>query len=253
MKVLRDIWLVFGRYFGLLIHNPVWVALGVLQPLLYLILFAPLLKSVASIRGFPPGGAYNVFVPGLLVQLGMFGAAGVGFSLIAELRMGVIERLRVTPVSRVALLLGRAMRDVISIVAQSLILILLALPFGLSIHPVGVVVVLLLIGLIGLLTASIAYAVALWLRSEDSYAPLIFTSSLPILLLSGVLLPMQLAPQWLRTIADINPLLYAVDAARHVFNDNLGDPSVSKGVLIMVALSVIAVVIGARQFGRAIA
>jgi ABC-2 type transport system permease protein len=253
MKVLRDIWLVFGRYFGLLIRNPVWVALGVLQPLLYLILFAPLLKSVASMPGFPPGGAYNVFVPGLLVQLGMFGAAGVGFSLIAELRMGVIERLRVTPVSRVALLLGRAMRDVISIVVQSLILILLALPFGLSIHPVGVVVVLLLIGLIGLLTASIAYAVALWLRSEDSYAPLIFTSSLPILLLSGVLLPMQLAPQWLRNIADVNPLLYAVDAARHVFNDNLSDPSVTKGVLIMLVLCVVAVLIGARQFGRAVA
>ncbi len=90
MKLLRDIWLVFGRYFGLFIRNPVWVALGVLQPLLYLVLFAPLLKPLASVQGFPPGGAYNVFVPGLLVQLGMFGAAGVGFSLIGELRMGVI-------------------------------------------------------------------------------------------------------------------------------------------------------------------
>jgi ABC-2 type transport system permease protein len=253
MKLLRDTWLVFGRYFGLLIHNPVWIALGVLQPLLYLILFAPLLKPISSMQGFGPGGAYNVFVPGLLVQLGMFGAAGVGFSLIAELRMGVIERLRVTPVSRVALLLGRALRDVVSIVAQSLILILLALPFGLNIHPVGVVVVLALIGLIGLLTASTAYAVALWARDENTYAPLIFTSTLPILLLSGVLLPLGFAPQWLRTIAAINPLSYAVDAARHIFNDNLGDPSVTKGVLIMVVLSVIAVLIGARQFGRAVA
>ena len=252
MKLLRDTWLVFGRYFGLLIHNPVWIALGVLQPLLYLILFAPLLKPIASMRGFGPGGAY-VFVPGLLVQLGMFGAAGVGFSLIAELRMGVIERLRVTPVSRVALLLGRALRDVISIVVQSLILILLALPFGLSIHPVGIVIVLALIGLIGLLTASVAYAVALAVRSEDSYAPIVFTSALPILLLSGVLLPLGLAPQWLRNIAAVNPLSYAVDAARAIFNDSLGDPSVAKGVAIMVVLSVIAVVIGARQFGRAVA
>ncbi|TMC51879.1 MAG: ABC transporter permease [Chloroflexi bacterium] len=252
MRLLRDTWLVFGRYMSLLLHNPVWIALGVLQPLLYLILFAPLLKPISQMQGFGPGGAYNVFVPGLLVQLGMFGAAGVGFSLIAELRMGVIERLRVTPVSRVALLLGRALRDVISIVVQSLILILLALPFGLSIHPVGVIVVLLLIGLIGLLTASTAYAVALWARDENTYAPLIFTSTLPILLLSGVLLPLGFAPQWLRNIAAINPLSYAVDAARHIFNDNLGDPSVAKGVVIMVVLSVVAVVIGARQFGRAV-
>src|SRR6266849_3242595 len=166
MKLLRDTWLVFVRYFEIFIHNPAWVAIGVLQPVLYLVLFAPLLKPIAAMRGFPPGGAYNVFVPGLLVQLGMFGAAGVGFSLIAELRMGVIERLRVTPVSRVALLLGRALRDMFSILVQSLILILLALPFGLSIHPIGIVVVLLLIALIELLTASVAYAVALWTRSE---------------------------------------------------------------------------------------
>jgi ABC-2 type transport system permease protein len=253
MKLARDVWLVFDRYFDLFIHNPVWVALGVLQPLLYLILFAPLLKSIASVQGFPPGGAYNVFVPGLLVQLGMFGAAGVGFSLIAELRAGVIERLRVTPVSRVALLLGRALRDMFSIVVQSLILILLSLPFGLSIHPLGVVITLGLIALIGLLTASIAYAVALWARDENTYAPIIFTSTLPILLLSGVLLPMSLAPQWLRNIAALNPLSYAVDAARAVFRDQIGDPSVTKGVVVMLVLSILAIVIGARSFGRAVA
>lgn len=253
IKVLRDTWLVFGRYWGLFIHNPVWVVIGVVQPLLYLVLFAPLLSSIAKTPGFPSGGAYNVFVPGLLVQLGMFGAAGVGFSLIAELRMGVIERLRVTPVSRVSLLLGRALRDILSIVIQSLILIVLALPFGLSINPIGVIVVLALIALIGLLTASIAYAAALWLRSEDSYAPLIFTSSLPILLLSGVLLPLGLAPQWLRSIAAVNPLSYAVDAARAVFLGHLGDPSVVKGVALMAVLAILAIFLGARAFGRAVA
>jgi len=253
MKLLRDTWLVFGRYFGIFIHNPVWVALGVLQPLLYLILFAPLLKPIAAMRGFPPGGAYNVFVPGLLVQLGMFGAAGVGFSLISELRMGVIERLRVTPVSRVALLFGRALRDMFSIVVQSLILILLSLPFGLSIHPIGVVITLALIALIGLLTASIGYAVALWARDENTYAPIIFTATLPILLLSGVLLPLGLAPQWLRNIAALNPLSYAVEAARAVFRDHLTDPSVTKGVAIMLVLTIIAIAIGARSFGRAVA
>ncbi len=194
-----------------------------------------------------------MFVPGLLVQLGMFGAAGVGFSLIAELRMGVIERLRVTPVSRVALLLGRALRDVLSILVQSLILILLSIPFGLSINAIGIVVVLALIALIGLLTASVAYAVALWVRSENSYAPIIFTSALPILLLSGVLLPLGLAPQWLRNVALANPLSYAVDAARAVFLGNLGDPSVVKGVVLMAVLCLVSIAIGARAFGRAVA
>jgi ABC-2 type transport system permease protein len=253
MKTLRDIWLVFLRYWGIFLRNPAWVVIGVLQPVLYLVLFAPLLKSIASVQGFPPGGAYNVFVPGLLIQLGMFGAAGVGFSLIAELRAGVVERFRVTPVSRLALLLGRAFRDILMLLMQATILIVLSLPFGLSIHFTGVLVVLALVGLLGLLMASISYACALWLKSEDSFAPLIFTATLPLLLLSGVLLPLTLAPGWLRAIAAANPLSYAVDAARAVFNDHLGDISVEKGVLLTAVLAVFAVAIAVRSFGRALA
>jgi ABC-2 type transport system permease protein len=253
MKTVRDIWLVFLRYWGIFVRNPAWVVIGVLQPVLYLVLFAPLLKSIASVQGFPPGGAYNVFVPGLLIQLGMFGAAGVGFSLIAELRAGVVERFRVTPVSRLALLLGRAFRDILMLLIQATILIILSLPFGLSIHFTGVLVVLALVGLLGLLMASISYACALWLKSEDSFAPLIFTATLPLLLLSGVLLPLTLAPGWLRAIAAANPLSYAVDAARAVFNDHLGDVSVEKGVLLTAVLAVFAVAIAVRAFGRALA
>jgi len=253
MKTLRDTWIVFLRYLGLFLRNPAWVVIGVVQPLLYLLLFAPLLKSIAAMPGFPPGGAYNVFVPGLLIQLGLFGASGVGFSLIAELRFGVVERLRVTPVSRLSLLLGRALRDMLTLLIQSLLLILVALPFGLHIHPLGVLVMLGLIALIGLLMASISYALALWLKSEDAFAPLLFTATLPLLLLSGVLLPLSLAPGWLRGIASINPLAYAVDAARAIFNNHLGDASVVKGVVILAVLAVVAVVIAARSFGRAVA
>ena len=253
MKVLRDIWLVYLRYLGLFLRNPAWVAIGVVQPVLYLVLFAPLLKSIASMPGFPPGGAYNVFVPGLLIQLGLFGAAGVGFSLIAELRFGVIERLRVTPVSRLALLLGRALRDVMTLVIQSLILVLLAVPFGLSVHVGGLLIVLGLIALIGLMMASISYTLAFALRSEDAFAPLIFTATLPILLLSGVLLPLSLAPGWLRNISRVNPLSYAVNAGRAIFNDHLGDPSVVRGLAIMAVLAVAAVVVAARSFSKSVA
>src|SRR5215469_6505902 len=191
MSFLRDTRLVFGRYLHLFVRNPVWVVIGVIQPVFYLLLFAPLLESVARAPGFPPGGAYNVFVPGLLIQLSLFGATGVGFGLIAELRSGVIERMRVTPVSRFALLFGRTARDIVIMLTQALILILLSLPFGLSIHPAGIV---LMLALLALMMTPISYAIALWLGNEDSFAPLIFTATLPLLLLSGVLLPLALAP-----------------------------------------------------------
>ncbi len=253
MKILRDTWLVFQRNLGLTLGNPAWTVIGLIQPILYLLLFAPLLKSIVTTPGFPSGGAYNIFVPGLLIQLGLFGTAFVGFTLIAELRYGLVERLQVTPVSRFALLLGRALRDILILLIQSLLLVLLSLPFGLEIHPAGLLVVLGLIALIGLLMASCSYALALWLKSEDAFAPLLTTITLPLLLLSGVLLPLSLAPVWLRRIAAINPLSYAVDAARAIFNDHLGDASVVKGIAITAILAVIALIVSARSFGRTVA
>lgn len=253
MKFARDVWLMFSRYSIVLLRNPAWVIIGVIQPVLYLVLFAPLLKSLAQTPGFPPGGAYNVFVPGLLIQLGLFGASGVGFGLIAELRAGVIERFRVTPVSRLALLLGRALRDIVLLLVQSAILLLLSIPFGLNPSLGGVVITLALVGLIGLGMASLCYAAALALKSEDSYAPLVFTLSLPLLLLSGVLLPLQLAPAWLQHIAQANPLSYAVTAARDVFVGHAGDSDVVKGVAVMAGVAVVGVAVGARRFSRAIA
>src|SRR5260370_18746268 len=101
MKLLRDTWLMFQRYLEVLLRNPAWVVIGVLQPVMYLVLFAPLLKSMAATPGFPPAGAYTVFVPALLIQLGLFVAIGVAFGLIAALRSGGIERIRVTPARRV--------------------------------------------------------------------------------------------------------------------------------------------------------
>jgi ABC-2 type transport system permease protein len=238
---------------GITLRNPAWVLIGVLQPLLYVLLFAPLLKSIASVRGFPSGGAFNVFIPGLLVQLGMFGAAFVGFGLIGELRLGVVERLQVTPVSRVALLLGRALRDVISLLVGSLLIVACSVPFGLTVYPLGLLVVLGLLAMLGLMFASLSYALALWLKSEDALAPLLTTATLPLLLLSGVLLPLSLAPQWLRGIAAANPLSYAVDASRALFNDHLTDPSVARGLAITAVLAVAAVAWAARAFSRTVA
>lgn len=252
MKMLRDTWLVFTRYVGIHLRNPVWLVLGLLQPLVYLFLFAPLLVAVARVPGFPSGGAFNVFVPGLVIQLGLFGAAFVGFSLISEAHFGLLERLRVTPVSRVSLLLGRALRDVLNLVIGTLVLVVLSIPFGLSIRPLGLLVVLALQAMLGLFIVCVSYSLALWLHSEDSFAAVVTTATPPLLLLSGVLLPLTLAPVWLRDIAAANPLAYAVDAARAAFNNHLGDPSVIEGVVIVAVLAAVSTALASRAFSRAV-
>ena len=253
MKLLRDTRIVFRRYLGRSLSNPTYMGVSLVQPLLYLLLFAPLLTSVARLPGFPGGGAYNVFVPGLLVQLSLFSVTSAGWGLIAEVRAGVIERLRVTPVSRLALLLGRTVRDIAMLVLQALLIVVAAVPFGLSLHLPGVLLAFGLVALLALLMASMSYAAALWLGDENTFGAIVFSATLPLLLLSGVLLPMSLAPEWLQHIAAFNPLAYAVDAERALFANHIADIRVARGFLALGPLSLIGVAAAARAFGRAVA
>lgn len=250
MKFVRDTWLIFQRQMQLLIRQPVWVFVGVFQPVMYLLLFAPLLKP--ALNAPTNADAYRTFVPGLLVLLAIFGGLFQGFGLIAELRAGVIERSRVTPVSRLALLLGRSLRDVVSLIVQAIIITLLALPFGLSVFIGHLLLAYLLLALIALMTSALSYGVALVVKSEDALAPIMNTLAQPLLLLSGILLPLTLAPGWLQGIADWNPFAWAVTGARALFNGDLGNDAVWQGLTIMAVITGLAVTWAAREFARSV-
>jgi ABC-2 type transport system permease protein len=249
--MLRDTGLVFGRALRQLLRNPVWVVFGLTQPVLYLALFGPLLiKVTQSTPGFPPGDAWQIFVPALLVQMGMFGGLFVGFGLIAEYRAGVIERMRVTPASRTALLLGRVLRDGLVTLAQAVLMVLIALLFGLRVPWQGAALGLGIMVVLGMALSSTSYAVALLVKSEDAFAPLLNAFVLPIVLLSGILLPMQLAPNWLYQLSRINPFSHVVDAERAAFLGDFDSRAVLVGGLVTIGLVVVAAAWGTRTFQR---
>jgi ABC-2 type transport system permease protein len=244
----REIWIVFARAMRLSLRNPTWVVIGLSQPILYLVLFGPLLEPLAGQLG--TGNAYQLFVPGILVQLGIFGALFVGFALIAEYRAGVIETQRVTPARRSSLLLGRVLRDVLVLVVQAVVLTVAALPLGLSAPVGGVLLGIAVVALLGAAFSAVSYAAALTLKSDDALAALLNAVALPMLLLSGILLPMSLAPGWLETLSDINPLKHIVDGARAFFRGDFGGGAAWWGLGLTVALVALGLWFGTRTFRR---
>jgi ABC-2 type transport system permease protein len=249
-RTLAETRLIFLRAMRLSLRNPVWVIIGLIQPLLYLALFGPLLERVADAPGFPPGDAWQVFVPGLLVQLGIFGAAFVGFGLIAELRAGVVERMRVTPASRLALLLGRVLREVVVLVVQAILLVAAATAFGLRAPLWGIALGLAIVAVLAAAFSAASYAAALRLKSEDALAPLLNGLAIPVLLLSGILLPMSLAPGWLRTLADVNPLKHVVDALRALYRGQLATGDVVWGAIAAAGLLAAGLALATSAFRR---
>ena len=212
MSFIRDTMLVFRRQERLALRQPAWVIIGLTQPILYLALFGPLLKGLPGSSLGGGGNAYRFFVPGLLIQLALFGSTFVGFAIISDWRAGVIERFRVTPVSRLAIMAGRVLRDVITLVVQAAILVLVGVAFGLRAPLPAVLIGFVFIMFVAIGLASVSYATGLIVKSEDAFAPMLNSVVLPLVLLSGIMLPMTLGPVWMRTLAHFNPLYYLVAA-----------------------------------------
>lgn len=253
MKVVRDTWLVYARAMKLNLKQPVWLIVMLVQPIYFLFLFAPLLEPMDGMPGFE-NGAMETFVPGLIIMMALFGSAFVGFGLIAELRQGVIERMRVTPISRTALMLGRNLATVTTTVFQSLALVLLASLTGkLDIDWGGVFLMLLIVMLTAFMLAAVSLGLALVLKSEDALAPTINTLVQPIMLISGIMLPMVMAPTWLQNVADFNPFYYAVQASRELFAGNFDTDYVWQAPAILGALTIVLVWWATRKFARAVA
>jgi ABC-2 type transport system permease protein len=253
MKLFRDIGLLYKRKLMETLRNPVYIAMSMLTPILYLVLFSPLLKKLVGVPGLQAPDVFDIFVPGLLVIVAFFNGLFVGYGIIDEIRNGVIERFRVTPTSRFALLAGPVLRDTTNVLVIVTLFTVVSIPFGFHLHIFGWLVLLVLICLLIITTASFGYGLGLILKDEDRLSPIVQGVNLPILLLGGVLLPMELAPTWLQVIAHFNPVYYAVEAARVLCAGTIWDAKVGYAFLFMVPLTVLVVAWATRAFRRVVA
>ena len=246
--LLHDTALIFGRYARQTLRSRFAMLFGVLMPLLYLLFFGPLLADVPL---GSRGSSWQVLVPGLLLQLGLFGASFAGFMVILEKQTGVIERMRVTPVSRLALLLGRVLRDAAVFVFQAVLLVLAALVMGLRAPLAGVLIGFAFVAALTVSLASLSYALAMKARSQHEFGPAVNALTMPSMLLSGLMLPMSLAPGWLDVLSHFVPFRYLVDAMRDAYVGAYATPAMLYGVLVAVGLTAVSVTVGTRVFRTA--
>ncbi|MFE9095265.1 ABC transporter permease [Streptomyces sp. NPDC007264] len=246
--LLHDTALVFGRYARQTLRSRFAMLFGVLMPLLHLLFFGPLLTRLPLASR---GSSWQVLVPGLLLQLGLFGAAFAGFVIIVEKNLGIVERMRVTPVSRLALLLGRVLRDAAVFVFQAVLLVLAALAMGLRAPLAGILVGFAFVALLTLSLASLSYALAMKVRTPQEFGPAVNAMTMPSMLLSGLMLPMSLAPHWLDVLSHLMPFRYLVDAVRDAYVGSYLTAHMLYGALVALGLTVISVTVGTRVFRTA--
>lgn len=252
MNTLREIRLLTFRCIRACLRNPVFLFMGVATPIIYLTFFTPLLGTLVSNGTLKTDNVLTLFVPGMLPIIAFSTGLFTGFGMINEVRSGVLERFRVTPAKRFSILLGPVLFDTCSAFFQSLLFIVIALPFGFRASLAGLLILFTLLALLTIITSSFGNAMAVILKSEDRYAPVIHGINLPVLLLSGTLLPMSLAPTWLKIIAHFNPVYYVVEASRALAVGNIASSNVLYAFLVLTSFALFTVYWATNVFKKTV-
>jgi len=132
------------------------------------------------------------FVPGLLTLLAFGSGMGEGWVIVDDLKTGVIERLRVSPASRFSLLMGTILRDIVTFVIPSILVIFISWLFGFTVHILGLFILIILLCFLTAIVSAWSGSIGLIVKQVGSVAAVVTGLQLPLTLLSGILLPLSI-------------------------------------------------------------
>lgn len=246
-SLIRDTSIVLTRELRPVLHDPFSVIFSLIQPLFFLGLFGPLLAGNLGV-GLPGGSVWQWFVPAIIVMISLFGSSTVGANLLYEMQTGAHERMLVTPLARSSLLVGRALKEIVTLIAQAVLIVAVMLPFGFTLYPVGALLGLALLAVMGVGISSLSYALALAVRKQDwMFWAVQQTLLFPLMILSGMLLPLEGGPGWMQALAKANPLTYVVDAERALFAGDVLSATALWGFVAALATAGVGLLVGIRS------
>jgi ABC-2 type transport system permease protein len=247
-NLITDTGTVFSRELRPMLRNPFTMVFSMVQPLVFLALFAPLLPDLPETGG---ASALQWFVPGIVVMSCLFGTSMTGSNLLYEIQTGSHERMLVTPLRRPALLIGRALKEIVPVVAQAALIVAVCIPFGFELHLAGALLGVLILAAFCLGLGALSYTLALASKNQEwLFWTVQQTLLFPLLLLAGMLLPIEGGPGWLQTLSRFNPLTYVVDAERALFTGDVLTSATLTGLISAVAVGAVGILVGSRAMKK---
>ncbi|MCT9869276.1 ABC transporter permease [Paenarthrobacter aurescens] len=249
-SIVTDTWFVFWREMLLPLRDPFSLIFSLIQPLVFLGLFGPLLGSAVGAPAFGGQSTLQWFLPGVVVMIALFGTSMTGSNLQYELMTGSYERILATPLSRSSLMIGRALKEWAPLVVQGLLISVVCIPFGFVFHPLHVLLGLVILGIFGIGLGALSYALALVSQNKEwIFWGVQQTLLFPLMILSGIMLPIEAGPGWMKVASLFNPLTYLVNAERELFSGTIGMDTFW-GLVAAVVTAAVGLVVGIRTISR---
>jgi ABC-2 type transport system permease protein len=215
-----EVYGIFRRWLTKLRRRPTALFFSLIQPLVWFLLFTQSFQAIANIPGFSTithTDSYLVFFSAaVIIQTVITSALQSGIGMVDDLESGFLDKMRVAPIRRSSILLGKVFSDGFRILIQAIIIILIGLVVG--VVPVtgivGIILVLLLAAGFGIAWSGISTFIALWTKNSETTLLISLLTTFPLLFLSTAVMPRQLLAGWVQSFSDINPISYIVNAMR---------------------------------------
>ena len=207
-----DTWHLYLRYMRNTLRLPIWIAVTLVQPVIWLFLYGQLFRRIVELPGFGEVTYIQHLTPGVVIMTAMFGSAWSGMSMIRDLDEGIMDRLLSTTVHRGAIISARVMHASFTVLVQSMIILLMGLALGARIDGgvTGVVAIIILALLLGASFSAISNGIALLARREETLIAVVNFFGLPLVFLSTAFIAADLMPGWIRSVSEFNPVNWAI-------------------------------------------
>jgi ABC-2 type transport system permease protein len=242
---------IAGRHLRFFLRQPWFVMMALIQPVIWLLLFGALFKSVTAIPGFASGGSYlDYLVPGVLVMTALFSCGWSGMSIIEDIDRSIVDRLLTTPIHRSAIITGLNVYELVALLIQAVIIGGLAFVLGARFEGglLGYGALTLCAMLVGATVAAFSDAMALMLRQRESVIGINTMLTLPLTFLSAAFMPLALVPDWIATAAKFNPVNWAVEAGREALTASPDWTMILPRIAGLLVLTVLATAGATRTF-----
>ena len=221
-ELVRHSALLTARSVRSLLRQPAYAAITLIQPVIWLLLFGQLFRSVVHIPGFhADNGSYLEFItPGVILMTALFSSGWAGTVYIEDMDRGVMDRLLASPVRRGAMMIGSLAYQALTTALQTLIVFAIAYAAGARFAGgvVGIAITLLAAVLMAMVIASLSNAIALLVRQQEALIGISQFIVLPLQFLSSAIMDTRLSPGWVRHVARYNPVDWAVVASRQALS-----------------------------------
>jgi ABC-2 type transport system permease protein len=241
VTVARHTWFMVMRQARNLMREPIWIALLLIQPMIWLALYGQLFRRVVHLGGFGTTSYVSFLAPAIVVMNAFFGGTWSGMGMVFDLDRKIVERFLTTPASHLSLVLSQIVRAALTSAIQALVILLVALAFGVRVHEgaLGWVVVILAAMVVTMPFAAISQGIALLTRREATMIAVANFIGLPLLFLSSTLLATRQMPHWMQVVSRFNPLNWGVIAAREAVLPGTDWSSIGLHLLYLAALTVV--------------